>query len=188
MVPKKGLAYRDNQIVSHSHYREPIDQSQNRLAGQSRIWGDASLETQARLVDSIIQHLQKDGFSKAQICYALALCRVESGFNPDAAAGTTSASGLGQFIDSTRATLTRRAGIENTGPFSLDVNLACLSEALQKSFAFCRRDFGQNQNAAFFETAYAYHHGGPSLSYGGMSIARQKITPLMKTIEKALGE
>jgi putative chitinase len=31
----------------------------------------------------------------------LAIAHTESGFNPDAAAGTTSASGLGQFVDKT---------------------------------------------------------------------------------------
>jgi hypothetical protein len=31
------------------------------------------------------------------------MTRHESGFNPDAAAGTTSASGLGQFVDDTTA-------------------------------------------------------------------------------------
>ena len=103
MIQKKGLAYHDGQILDsdRTHYREPIDNSPGRLAGNSRAWGDASPEVQSRSVDALIQASQRGGLSQRQTAYVLAMARVESGFNPDAAAGTTTAFGLGQFIDAT---------------------------------------------------------------------------------------
>jgi hypothetical protein len=42
IVQNRGAAYRDSQIVRWSHYNDPIDTSAGRVAGNSRIWGDAS--------------------------------------------------------------------------------------------------------------------------------------------------
>lgn len=186
LVHERGSIYGENQIKSHSHYRDPLSVGSDQLCGRSRVWGDASLETQAQVVSSVIDHLIQEGFSQSEICYALALCRVESGFNPDAAAGTTSASGLGQFIDSTRDVLCDRAGIENAGPFCMTVNLHCLTESLKESFRFADDRVKIGDTEARYRLAYAYHHDGPSLNYGGAEIADKKVLPRIPAIEKAL--
>ena len=186
LVHGRGRAYRESQIKSHSHYREEISSDINQMCGRSRIWGDASLETQATVVSQMIDHLEQEGFSKSEICYAIALCRVESGFNPDAAAGTTSASGIGQFIDSTRAELCSRAGIQNTNPFCMTVNLHCLSESLKESFRFARARVKAGDDEALYRMAYAYHHDGPTLQYGGARIADRDVLPRMAIIRTAL--
>lgn len=187
LVSERGSAYRESQITRYSHYKDPISVGSDQLCGRSRIWGDVSLETQAQVVSTVIDHLKQEGFSRSEICYALAVCRVESGFNPDAAAGTTSASGLGQFIDSTRDVLCGRAGIENTGPFCMSVNLHCLTESLKESFRFADKRVAAGDTAARYRLAYAYHHDGPSLKHGGAAIADKKILPRLPVIEKALG-
>lgn len=186
LVHQRGSAYRESQIKSYSHYKDPITVESDQLCGRSRIWGDVSLETQAQVVSSVIDHLRQEGFSQSEVCYALAVCRVESGFNPDAAAGTTSASGLGQFIDSTREVLCGRAGIENTGPFCMTVNLHCLTESLKESFRFADKRVAAGDTEGRYRLAYAYHHDGPSLKYGGAAIADKKILPRLPVIEKAL--
>ena len=84
-----------------SAYFLPIDTRPGRLAGNSRIWGDASQEVQRKVIDALVEAAKKDSFNVRRIALLLAMVKIESGFNPDAAAGTTSASGLGQFITGT---------------------------------------------------------------------------------------
>ena len=105
MIQQRGREYRSDQITSWSHCREPIDTTPGRLAGHSRVWGDASAEVQSRAIDQLISASQRAGLSPRETAHVLAIARIESGFNPDAAAGTTSAAGLGQFIDRTGAGL-----------------------------------------------------------------------------------
>lgn len=42
IVQNKGAAYPASKIESYSHYNEAIDTSNDRLAGNTRLWGDAS--------------------------------------------------------------------------------------------------------------------------------------------------
>ena len=101
LIQKKGYAYKT--VESYSHYNDPIDRADDRAAGTSRIWGDASEAVQKRAIDALIKASQQAGLDTRQTAHVLAIARVESGFNPDAAAGTTSAHGLGQFINKTGA-------------------------------------------------------------------------------------
>ncbi|MBU6449680.1 MAG: transglycosylase SLT domain-containing protein [Rhodospirillales bacterium] len=73
------------------------------MAGNSRIWGDASTATQTAAIDAIIQAAAAHNLNTSDTALLLSIVKHESGFNPDAAAGTTSASGLGQFTNSTGA-------------------------------------------------------------------------------------
>ncbi len=54
--------------------------------------------TQDEVVKTLVAEAIQSGLSEHDTALLLAIARTESGFNPDAAAGTTSASGLGQFI------------------------------------------------------------------------------------------
>ncbi len=95
-----GGVWRDDQIVEHSHYLHKIDESKSRLHGNSRRAGDADYDVQ-KVINMIFIEAKKAKLSKRDICLLLAIARHESGFNPDAAAGSTSASGIGQFVDAT---------------------------------------------------------------------------------------
>lgn len=177
MVQPPGAAYRSNQIESWSHYREPIDESRA-LHGQSRRWGDASPEVQSRVIDSLIESSREAGLTPRETAYVLAIARVESGFNPDAAAGTTSASGLGQFIDRTG----KHYGLNNANRFDVDAQ----SDALVAHFVDNRnlaRDRGQGE-----DYIYKYHHDGPTKDYGGLGLSQGKVAPHLDEYEQFVNQ
>lgn len=94
---KKGKAYFDDQIKTFSliSIYPDIDTSR-KLRGNSRTIGDANKDVQDTIIDMIITIAVRYGLSYKEISYILLTTKVESGFNPDAAAGTTSAAGLAQ--------------------------------------------------------------------------------------------
>lgn len=174
MLQPQGAAYRSSQIESWSHYREPIDRTDGRLHGESRRWGDASPEVQSRVIDSLIESSRDAGLTPRETAYVLAIARVESGFNPDAAAGTTSASGLGQFIDKTG----KHYGLTNANRFDVDAQ----SDALVAHFVDNRnlaRSRGQGE-----DYIYKYHHDGPSKDYGGLGLSQRKVAPHLDEYEQ----
>ncbi|WP_447754239.1 lytic transglycosylase domain-containing protein [Pseudomonas nicosulfuronedens] len=101
----------------------------------------------------------------------LAICHVESGFNPDAAAGTTSAAGLGQFVDGTA----KSYGIVNdTQRFNAEIGAdALIRHYLENKNMSSKRYSGRE----LYEMIYAYHHDGPGLAYGGREISRSEVMP-----------
>jgi len=176
MIQKKGLAYHDGQILDsdRTHYREPIDNSPGRLAGNSRAWGDASPEVQSRSVDALIQASQRGGLSQRQTAYVLAMARVESGFNPDAAAGTTTAFGLGQFIDATG----KGYGITSSNRGDITKQAEALVATYKDDAALAKKN-GQGD-----EYIYKYHHDGPVGDYGGLDLSKQYVMPFVGDYEK----
>lgn len=94
---KKGKAFFDDQIKPFSliSLYPDIDTSR-KLRGNSRTIGDADKDVQEAIIDMIITIAVRYGLSYKEISYILLTTKVESGFNPDAAAGTTSAAGLAQ--------------------------------------------------------------------------------------------
>ena len=185
LVTSPGKGYRQSTIKPHSHYRDAIKVGQDGLTGRSRKWGDAELDVQAAVISRVVQMCREARFTERETCLAVALCRVESGFNPDAAAGTSSASGLGQFLDETRATLSCRAGISSSDPFCVELNLVCLREALQEAFAFAAKR-AERGSDRYLVLAYAYHHDGPALDSGGEQIAVSKVLPWLSKIKQCL--
>jgi putative chitinase len=71
------------------------------LAGNSRKWGDTPTDVKEAVVNMIINEGREAGLSDRDIAILLAIAYVESGFNPDAAALTSTAAGIGQFIKDT---------------------------------------------------------------------------------------
>lgn len=100
---QRGKAYSEKRIESHSWLKlsPGIEKQPNEIAGKSRIWGDVSAGDQALVVDLIIEISTRYKLGYREIAYLLLMVRVESGFNPDAAAGTTSAAGLAQYTKAT---------------------------------------------------------------------------------------
>ncbi len=174
MVQPRGKAYLDSQIVGWSHYDDPIDRSPGRPAGNSRIWGDASPEAQSRVIDALITSSERAGLSPRETAYVLATARVESGFNLDAAAGTTSATGLGQFIDKTGASY----GINDGNRSNLTMQADALVAHFQENEALAKSR-GQGE-----EYIYKYHHDGPSKDYGGLKVAEKDVMPYLDKYEK----
>jgi murein DD-endopeptidase MepM/ murein hydrolase activator NlpD len=100
---KRGGVYREENIKGHSLLRlmPKIKKMPGALAGNSRVHGDASPEVQDRIIDIIIEIGARYKLSFRDVAYILLMCKLESGFNPDAAAGTSSAGGLGQYTEAT---------------------------------------------------------------------------------------
>ncbi|WP_426338869.1 LysM peptidoglycan-binding domain-containing protein [Pseudoduganella sp. S-14] len=173
---KKGAAYKDEQVKSYSHYKEPVDHSPGRLAGNSRIWGDASLAVQKQVIDKLIAAAKAKGLNVRRTALLLATAKIESGFNPDAAAGTTSASSLGQFVNKTG----NFYGLDNSNRFDTNANVKALLEHFLDNEALAKKRKKPDV------WCYKYHHDGPSGNYGGEGLATGKFAKLADLYENAL--
>lgn len=171
---------------NYSYYTLPIAHSPGRAAGNSRRHGDASHDVQKKSIDAIIEAAKKHGLTQRETAHVLAIGRVESGFNPDAAAGTTTASGLGQFVRATGWWY----GINDTNRFELKSN----ADALVRHYTE-NRDIAKKRGFTGKELEYKiyqYHHDGvgsktnPAKDYGGLSISINKVIPLTDKYEKLL--
>ena len=173
IIQPRGREYRSEQIKPWSHYREPVDHSPGRLAGNSRVWGDASPDVQSRVIDTLIEFSRNAGLTPRETAHVIAIARVESGFNPDAAAGTTSASGMGQFIDRTG----RHYDLNNQNRFSSEAQADALVAHFidNRNLAVSR---GQGE-----EYIYKYHHDGPTRDYGGLGLSNREVAPHLNEYE-----
>lgn len=101
----KNHVYSSSQVTDNSYYDDPITfDGTGGVIGNSRISGDASAATQEASINAVIQAAASAELDAYDTALLLSILRHESGFNPDAAAGPTSATGLGQFTDATRTT------------------------------------------------------------------------------------
>ena len=177
-VTQRGHAYRESQVVRWSHYDNAIDRSPGRAAGNSRIWGDAPPATQAAAIDALVRASRAAHLDNHQTALVLAIARTESGFNPDAAAGTTSASGLGQFVDRTGAAY----GLGNSNRWNVDDQ----ARALVSHFLDNQR-LAQSRHQGD-EYIYKYHHDGPAGDYRGLAISRREVMPRVASYEALLNQ
>jgi len=178
LIQPKGAPYRVSQLKGWSHYLEPISEDPARLSGNSRIWGDATPEVQSRAIDSLVNASREAGLDTRNTAHVLAIARIESGFNPDAAAGTTSASGLGQFIDKTGLSY----GLHANNRFDVDAQASALVAHFIDNRALAAR---RGQDEAHI---YKYHHDGPTLDYGGLALSRAKVLPLIESYTRFVEE
>ena len=167
LFSSKGKGYRKEKIVSHSYYYKtpgsPID-------------GDASKELQMRSIDALITAAKEHKLNLRDTAHVLAIARHESGFNPYAAAGTTSACGLGQFINDTWKDYHYKT--EDRW------DIKCQAEALVKHFK-------NNQKKIIImklpETyIYKFHHDGSMGEYGGLEIGQRDVFPQISKISENL--
>ena len=175
ITPTRGPAYH-NVDSSKSYYSDPIDRFPGRLAGRSRIWGDASPEVQRAGIDAIVKAARDKGLSTHDTALALAVAYHESGFNPDAAAGTSTATGLGQFIDNTG----KDYGLTDNNRWNTDDQ----AKALVNYFVY-NRDLAAKRGLGE-EYIYKFHHDGPAGESGGLKISQNEVMPLVPGFEKAL--
>ena len=173
LIQPKGPAYSQSQIVSNSHYNDAIDQTLGRPAGNSRIVGDASAAVQAQVIDTLIDESRKAGLNDHQTAYVLAIARLESGFNPDAAAGTTSASGLGQFTNGTGSAY----GLNNADRWDARTQAKALVKHYQDNARLARQR-GHDE-----EYIYKYHHDGSTHNHGGLDLSNANIMPYLDQFE-----
>jgi murein DD-endopeptidase MepM/ murein hydrolase activator NlpD len=206
LAVSKGKAYKPEQIKPYSWLAiaPDIQKQPNEIAGNSRIWGDISPQDQGRVIDLIIEICTRYKLSYREIAYVLLMARVESGFNPDAAAGTTSAAGIGQY---TRATI-EEAAKPNLSKhylgFQLDLSGLNVFDAQRGAFGIllsyliCRNRAQKDFPESVEKNIYLYHHEGWYFQPKGKEssdnviavrgIIQTKILPLLDETERLLKE
>jgi hypothetical protein len=175
---KKGV--QAGEVASNSYFNEPIVEGD--LRGNSRAAGDISPELQQAIITKTIDVGSKLGMTDYEIAYTLATVRYESGFNPDASAKTTSAKGLGQFIDETG----KAYGLTKDNLWDVDMQVQAILEHTADNFRMAAKK-GYSD-----DYVYALHHDGPSLSSGGLGLAKKHVMPYvpkyLKLVESVRGE
>ncbi len=162
-------------VSARSHYNEPILLEGKRVHGRSRNWGDAEQSVRLAAMNEIIQQSTKAGLDKAETAFALAVARVESGFNPDAASRVSSAAGIGQFIDATA----KAFGISSKQRFDLAANVKAMIAYLKQTLQEARQAIPFGNSEQIFSHAYGLYHDGPSLQSGGTEIGKTQVIPFI---------
>ena len=160
---KKGV--QAGSVAAQSYFEEPL--IEGGLRGNSRKAGDVSPAVQETILNKMITVGGKLGMSDYEIAYALATVRYESGFNPDAAAKTTSARGLGQFVNKTG----KSYGLNSDNQWDVDSQVQAVLEHTADNFEMAKKK-GYSD-----DYVYALHHDGPSLKYGGLKLGKTNVIP-----------
>jgi putative chitinase len=175
LIPKAGGA--SKKTAGHSHYLDPLGTGEVR--GRSRRWGDAEPEVQRKVISAIIEEGQKRMLGTDQIAFAIAVARVESGWNPDAAAQSTSASGIGQLIDRTA----KHYGLTDSTRFDVDASSDAFYDCLLDSEQLAKRKHPEADGEELSALTYAHYHDGTKLVYGGLDVAESKVMPWYEKIK-----
>jgi hypothetical protein len=164
---KKGTG--NNKVVSHSYYNDPLD-----VEGFTRSAGGAPKVEQEKAIRTIIETGRSLDASDEEIAYALATARTESGFNIYAAARSSSAYGLGQFIDRTGQSY----GLSKENRDDIQMQAQALIEHTQYNFDLAKK------RGKGLEYVYKYHHDGPSKDLGGLSLSKKNVMPYLDDFRK----
>ena len=162
-----------------TYFYDPIDKSPGRLAGNSRKWGDAPPEVKEKVKEIIVEKAKYYGLDERDTAYLLAIAHVESGFNPDAAAKTTSAAGIGQLIDS------KWKKYGNGDRFDANANI----DAMIKLYLDLKNKV--EKYGLSDEYIYKLYHDGegsikpdgsiiPKYDHGGLDLSKEKVMPLVE--------
>lgn len=160
-------------VAPWSNYTKPLNNTDDRLSGWGRGWGQASTSTQHQVMDLIVK--RSSHLSPEDQAILLATARIESGFNPDAAATSTSASGVFQIVKDTASNL----GLTQTDVFDAEANIEAGIKLFEENSAQVRKRFPKLSGDERAVMLYAFHHDGPSLAYGGVAIARKDLVPYL---------
>jgi hypothetical protein len=157
---KKGTD--NNTVVDWSHYNDDVPEE-----GYTRNAGGAPKSVQESIIKKIIDVGRTLQATDEEIAYSLATARFESGFNPYAAARSSSAYGLGQFIKKTGEAY----NLNEENRDDVDMQVQALVEHTIDNFRIASN---KNYSKAH---VYALHHDGPKLNKDGLSKSREHIMP-----------
>jgi putative chitinase len=159
-------------ISPHSHYKEPAPQ------GHSRDWGGAPIDAQKSAIDTLLSAAKDKGLNTHDTAYVLAIANHESGFNPHAAARSTSASGIGQFVDDTG----KAYGLTESNRWDPQSQAKALVDHFVDNQKLAKtKGLGEDY-------IYKFHHDGPVKNYGGLDLSQEKVMPLIPGYEAALNQ
>ncbi len=205
---KKGHAYsadKINEDISYLSLKPEIDKAASALAGLSRIHGDVPPKVQDKIIDILIEIGVRYKLSYRDIAHFLLICKIESGFNPDAAAGKTSAAGLGQYTTATIIEAAKPGISKKRLGFKLDLSGDYVFDAERGAYGVvlsfmiakeCAVNFFGKQ---YEKNLYLFHHQGWYFQPTDAHMARgdtkavQKIInndilPYLDDLEKLLSE
>ncbi|MDK9605692.1 lytic transglycosylase [Lelliottia wanjuensis] len=168
LYASKGKSYFDDQVKDYSLLKiyPDIDNTKS-IKGNSRVSGDIDLLSQHAIIDMLITIGARYKLTYKELSYVLLCAHVESGFNPDAAAGTTSAAGIGQatvaFVEYTLRNSSKWLGftLDIRGEKIFDAELGCY--ALVFSFLRARdlvSDHYKSSEDIYWRWIYYLHHDG----------------------------
>lgn len=168
LFASKGARY--TTVIKKSHYFK---------SPGSPIAGDASKELQMQSIEATIIAAKNANLTLRETAYVLALVQVESGFNPYAAAGTTTASGLGQIIDETW-----RRSFPESIRWDIKSQAQALVSYFKKSQVAVKLHYLIND-----EYVYKFYHDGPNSTPGyglGLDISQKRVYPKIDTISEVI--
>lgn len=174
----RGAVY--DTIAAHSRYLIPVDAAPGRVCGRSRVWGDATPEAQRTVIDTLVARCIEAHLTARECAQVLAIARHESGFNPDAAAGTTSAAGLGQFVRDTG----KHYGLDDATCFDVHASVQALIAHFRDNQGLAGKRGYRGLEAE--RMIYKFHHDGPTRDYGGYELSVQKVMPWVERFFVAL--
>jgi murein DD-endopeptidase MepM/ murein hydrolase activator NlpD len=204
---KKGAAYSEDKIKKWSFLRTKpnIDKPAGALAGNSRIHGDATPVVQDHVIDLLVEIGARFKLAYRDIAHLLLICKIESGFNPDAAAGTTSAAGLGQYTVATveeaaKPTISKsRLGfiLDLSGDYVMDAERGAYGVVL--SYMIAKEKAVKHFGNDYEKKLYLFHHEGwyfqptaenmaKARTLKVIEIIKTKIIPDLSTIEQLLSK
>ena len=169
---KKGV--QAGEPASQSYFNSEI--LDRPFKGNSRKAGDISLDQQEKIMEMIINTGRQQGMSNREIALTLATVRFESGFNPDAAAKSSSATGLGQFIEDTG----QKYGLTDENRWDVAMQVQAVVDHTQDNIEMAnKKGYGE-------EYIYALHHDGPALDSGGLDLSKKEVMPYVDAYEQML--
>jgi putative chitinase len=130
-------------------------------------------------IDAIISAAKEQKLSLRDTAHLLAIARHESGFNPYAAAGPSSASGIGQFIEATG----QMYGLTNVTRWNIDAQAHALVRVF-KDYQVKVRDNNLSESYV-----YKYHYDGLNSKVDkgkGLAIGKKDVYPQIEPISKAI--
>ena len=160
LLGKKGS--QTGEVASQSYYNDPINKE-----GFTRNAGGAPDADQLNAIEEIITVGRRLDATEEEIALALSFARHESGFNIYAAAKSSSAYGLGQFLDSTGSSY----GLTEDNKDDLSMQAQALIEFTQYNVELSEK------RGKGLEYVYKYHHDGPNKNSGGLAKSKKHIMP-----------
>ncbi|RJT45063.1 LysM peptidoglycan-binding domain-containing protein [Rahnella woolbedingensis] len=180
---KKGYAYKSDQVVSDSLINTyPNIDTTRKLRGNSRVTGDVDINIQNNIIDMLVSISARYLLNYKEVAYILLTAKVESGFNPDAAAGTTTAGGLAQgtvgFINDAKNNSKEILGftLDLNGESIFDAEKGCY--ALVYSFLLNKKKVSTHYSTSqldYWMWLYLLHHDG-AYSLGKYIDGKHKIS------------
>lgn len=174
----KGATYRKDQVKNWSYYNTPI--VDRPMRGRSRVWGDADPDVINAVRSLILDTANSNGLDVEDMAMLLAMAHTESGFNPDAAAGPSSASGIGQFINDTG----KKYGINNQTRWDVNEQVRAFVEHYMDN----KKRSGEHGINGIYVLHYAGSFNNGSHTKMGWNLVQKKILPLYKKYLEALSK